>query len=91
MLRDVLSQKLQQCKRNMSIFSIFDNTFEMVWVFYSGITGFKSIEIKSILSDAIATSREITEAMIKNKCINVSSKVLVKNHNAHAAHCTDIK
>ena len=32
---------------------IFDNnTFEMVWVFYSGITGFESIEIKSILSDA---------------------------------------
>ena len=46
---------------------IFDNnTFEMVWVFYSGITGFKSIEIKSILSDATpACAEKAREAMIK--------------------------
>ena len=36
----------------------------MVWVFYSGITGFKSIEIKSILSDAIPAEKA-REAMIK--------------------------
>ena len=53
----------------------------MVWVFYSGITGFKSIEIKCILSDAIPAEKA-REAMIKNKCIDVSSKVLVKNRNA---------
>ena len=47
------------------LMQIFDNnTFEMVWVFYSGITGFKSIEIKNILSDA-TPAEKAREAMIK--------------------------
>ena len=75
-----LSQKSQQ-KQEEHLMEIFDNnTFEMVWVFYAGITGFKSLEIKSILSDVIPAVNALEET-IKNKYINVGSKVLVKSRN----------
>ena len=76
-----ISQKSQQ-KQEEHLKEMFDNnTFEMVWVFYAGITGFKSIEIRSILSDAVPPDKAL-EATIKNKYIDVGSKFLLKNRNA---------
>ena len=76
-----LSQQLQQMQGEHLIKIFDDNTFEMVWVFYAGITGFKSIEIKSILSDIIPVEKAL-EARLINKYIEVGSKLLVKSRNA---------
>ena len=76
-----LSQKSQQ-KQEEHLKEIFDNnTFEMVWVFYAGITGFKSVEIKSVLSDVIPMVKAL-EGTVKNIYIDIGSKVLVKSRNA---------
>ena len=76
-----LSQQLQQMQGEHLIKIFDDSTFEMVWVFYAGITGFKSIEIKSILSDIIPVEKAL-EAWFKNRYIEVGSKLLVKSRNA---------
>ena len=44
------------------LIDIFDCTaFEMVWVFYAGLTGFKGVEINDILKHAAKVSKEKTK------------------------------
>lgn len=78
-----LSQKQQQ-KQEQHLIKIFDNrTFEVVWIFYAGITGFKGIEIKSILSNTVLMEKVFQGLVAKfNETITITGKILVKNRNA---------
>ena len=72
-------------KQEMHLLDIFnDEAFHVVWIFYTGLTGFKNISINNVI---VSTITEQKPGKIVMKAFSTTLKIALKNSTASVIKC----